>query len=144
MERRYGLFVVIVLIFLIGGCKSGSSSNSVTGPQSDMDVTGTWNITSTVKTNTCGVGGEPGTSGINMTLTLVQEGSQVTSPEYPGSSGTIDTSTGEFSLTYGTLFTLEGVTDGTTASGTYTYRPGTCEIVYDFTGTKISTNTKQP
>jgi hypothetical protein len=141
MERRYGFFVIIALIVLIGGCDSGSSSNSVTGPQSDIDVTGTWNITSTVKSNTCGVGGGPGTDGPNMTLTLVQEGNQVSSPEYQGSIGTINTTTGEFALTYGTLFTLEGVTDGTTASGTYTYTPGTCEIVYDFTATKISTNT---
>lgn len=140
MKRRYGLFVVIGLIFLIGGCKSGSSNDSPTTPQSGIDVTGTWNITSTVKTNTCGAGGGPGTVS-NMTLTLVQNGNQVTSPEYQGSSGTINTNTGEFALTYGTLFTLEGVTDGTTASGTYTYTPGTCEIVYDFTATKISTNT---
>ena len=46
------------------------------------------------------------------------------------------------------LITLSGVTDGATASGEYTLSTarldtGTaCQIVYDFTGTKISTSTK--
>jgi len=148
-QGLYGLVGVVVLLFMVGGCKSGNNGDSPTTPQSGIDATGTWNITYTVKTNSCDYGGGPGTVN-NMTITLAQSGNQLTSPEYPGSSGTINTSTGEFTITQSALafeITLDGVTDGTTASGIYTLKTSrldtgaACTIEYDFTGTKISTST---
>ena len=146
------LAVSLLLATTVTGCKSGSSGgeNSPTTPQSGLDVTGTWNITYTVKSNSCDYGGALGTIN-NMTITLVQNGDQISSPDFAGSSGTIDTSTGNFTLTQNTILfiiTLSGVTDGATASGEYTLSTvrldngAACQIVYDFTGTKISTSTK--
>jgi hypothetical protein len=146
------LTVILLLAITVVGCKSGSNGggNSPTTPQSGIDVTGTWNITYTVKSNSCDYGGAPGTPN-NMTITLVQNGNQISSPDYAGSSGAIDTSTGDFTLTQNTLLfiiTLSGVTDGSTASGEYTLSTArldtgaACQIVYDFIGTKISTSTK--
>ncbi len=147
----YRGLMVGMLFFVLSGCSGSTSKSSPTNPQGGIDATGTWNLTYTIQTTSCDYGGQPGDVN-NMTITLVQDGNQLTSPEYPGSSGTINTSSGQFILTSNALIfdvTLEGVTDGTTSSGIYTLKTvrldsgADCEIMYDFTGTKISSNTKR-
>jgi hypothetical protein len=140
--------VLIVVGGLHGGCKS--DSQSLTNPQG-IDANGTWNITYTLNNSTCAAAdADPGTTN-NVTIALAQDGTQLSSPGFPGSTGTIDTTTGQFTLIQDSvLFTvpLEGVTDGSTASGTWTHTQklsaqgfgADCETVYDYTGTKISTN----
>ncbi len=146
----YAAFIAGIVVLIVTGCSSDSSKKSPTTPQNGINATGTWNLTYTVQTTSCDYGGEPGMVN-NMTLTLLQDGSQLSSPEYPGSSGTINPTTGQFILTQNALafeITLDGVTDGTTCNGIYTLKTvrldsgAACEIVYDFTGIKISASTK--
>jgi hypothetical protein len=146
-RRGIGLIALFLRLLLIfGGCDGGNNNSPTTPQNGSIDMSGTWDLTYTLTSNTCDFGDSPGTT-YTETITFSQSGTQISSPDFSSLTGTINTTTGEFTITQSVLFlsvTMSGVTDGSTMNGTYI---GTgsridngapCAIEYDVTGSKTS------
>lgn len=130
MKRFVPLFLAIVLALGAIGCGGSSSS-----PDESIDATGNWTMTETLVENTCGF---DLTSPLVWTGTIAQSGSAITIENDYGVSfsGTLDTSSGAFSITWTT--TSDDLTGFAAWSGTFS-SDGGCDseasfVFYDSTG----------